>query len=324
MKLLPFVNKPLEEIEIVGNENTGLLYLVKRHGVTPNENPSDFQEQQKKQQKFLLKLTQRIKELAREEGVPVSEMRKRVMGAAAPEEKSAEKEGSTAVEVVDTDEQQMFDYLDEDTAELLFNLQEDKANLAIRAATYMLQYRVVYPIVTLNNVVAGTKSLQIESPQAPIAAHTSIRFSPSRFAEVVEMLVPTTDSGETLRIDELPFELKEGAVGFLCQPGTRKLQVGYADWEEQDTRDSLSEEMIALLFNFYQKEAGIVADFDDTDGENSDEAVDGEEPGNLLSPSNEPLLTIPSTGETSTTDSNGSESETSGSTTKTLETSPVG
>ena len=59
MKLLPFVNKPLEEIEAVGNEITGLLYLVKRHGVTPNENTSDFQAQQKKQQKFLLKLTQR-------------------------------------------------------------------------------------------------------------------------------------------------------------------------------------------------------------------------------------------------------------------------
>lgn len=320
MKLLPFVNKPLEEIEIIGNENTGLLYLVKRHGVTPNENPSDFQEQQKKQQKFLLKLTQRIKELAREEGIPVAEMRRRVMGSAAPE-KAAVEDGATAIEVVDPDEQQMFDYLDEQTAELLFNLQEDKANLAIRAATYMLQYRVVYPIVTRNNVVAGTKTLHIESPQSQIEAHTSIRFGPNKFAEVAETLVPTFGSEETLLVDELPFELKEFDVGFLCQSGTRKLQVGYSDWTEQDTRDSLSEEMIALLFNFYQKEAGIVADLDETNEEESDTPEDA---GNVLNSSNEPLQMTLSIGEISTTDSNGSESETSGSATEILETSLAG
>lgn len=321
MKLLPFVAKPAEEIEIVGNENTGLLYLVKRHGVTPNENPSDFQAQQKKQQKFLLKLTQRIKELAREEGVPIAEMRKRVMGAVAPE-KSAEEDGLTTVEVVD-DEQQMFDYLDEDTAELLFNLQEDKANLAIRAATYMLRYRVVYPIIPLSNVVAGSKQIFIESPQVSIEAHTSIKFGPSRFAEVNETLIPAYGSGETLIVDELPFQLKESEVGFLCEPGTRKLQVGYPEWSEQDTRDSLSEEMIALLFNFYQKEAGIVADLDESsDGKESE--------GNAslnktLSPvSNEPSQTTPSTGEISTTDSNGSESEMNGSAPKVLETSLAG
>ena len=318
-KLLPFVNKPAEEIEIVGNENTGLLYLVKRHGVTPNENPSDFQEQQKKQQKFLLKLTQRIKELAREEGVPIHEMRKRVMGATAPE-KPADEEGSTTVEIVDSDEQQMFDYLDEQTAELLFNLQEDKANLAIRAATYMLQYRVVYPIIPLNNVVAGSKQLLIESPQAPIEAHTSIKFGPTRFAEVTDTLIPAYGSGETLSVDELPFQLREGEVGFLCEPGTRKLQVGYPDWTEQDTRDSLSEEIIALLFNFYQKEAGIVADIDET----GDETDTSEDEGNLLNPSSEPLPMSPSTGETSITGSNGSGSETNDSATKTLATSQLG
>ncbi len=315
MKLLPFVNKPLEEIEIIGNENTGLLYLVKRHGVTPNENPSDFQEQQKKQQKFLLKLTQRIKQLAREEGVPVHEMRKRVMGAAAPEEKPANEEGATAVEVVDSDEQQMFDYLDEDTAELLFNLQEDKANLAIRAATYMLQYRVVYPVVLASNAVAGSKTLNIESPQSPIDAHTSVRFGLNKFVEIAETLIPTFGA-ENLSVDEIPFQLKQGDVGFLCQSGTRKLQVGYLDWTEKDTRDTLSEEMIALLFNFYQKEAGIVADIDETDTP--------EDEGNSLSLSNEQLQMNLSTGETSFTDFNGSGVLTKDSPTKTLVTSQAG
>ena len=319
-KLLPFVNKPAEEIEVVGNENTGLLYLLKRHGVTPNENPSDFQEQQKKQQKFLLRLNKRIKELAREEKVPVHVMRKRVMGAEAPE-KSADEEGSTAVEVVDTDEQRMFDYLDEQTTELLFNLQEDKAKLAIRAATYMLKYRVVFPIVSLSNAVPGSKNLFIESVQAPIEAGTVIKFGPTKFVKVTETLTPSYEAGETLIIDELPFELKEHDVGFLCIPGTRRLQIG-CDWIEEHTRDLISEELISLLFNFYQKEAGIVTDFDEA---NDEEGADSsEDEGNLLNPSNEPLPIPSSTGETSTTVSNGSESETNGSATKTLVTSQLG
>ena len=75
------------------------------------------------------------------------------------------------------------------------------------------------------------------------------------------------------------------------------------------------------MSSFYQKEAGIVADLDETDGENHDEI---ESEGNLLNPSNEQSQMTPSTGETSTIDSSGSEFETSGSTIKTLETSQAG
>ena len=200
MKLLPFVNKPLEEIEIIGNDRSGLLHLVSLKGVTPNENPTDFQQQQKKQQKFLLRLTQRIKQLAKDEGIPVAEMRKRVMGAIAPEDKQ-----DGQVEVVDDDENQLFDYLDEQTADLLFGLQEDKAQLAIRAATFMLKYRVVYPVVALSNAVAGSKAIHIESPQAPIEKNISIRFGPHKYAETTELLVPGLTQTDTLHVDELSF-----------------------------------------------------------------------------------------------------------------------
>lgn len=419
-KFLPFVNKPQDEIEVIGNDNTGLLHLIKRHGITPNENPSDFQLQQKKQQKFLLKLTQRIKELAKEEGVPVAEMRKRVMGgtiAKAGESKIKDyallvtdtrhldnpprnfeeavllyfdgrwklsvfneqgewsdidlfeseevtpeqvaigellllidkeikgfiqyphfhkvsqslksrvlKQVSVLIdepisaEVVDDDEQQMFDYLDEETAELLFNLQEDKARLAIRAATFMLQYRVVYPILVLNNTVAGSKTVNIESPLMTIDAGISIHFGGRKYLEVSQQLIPTFRHSEVLHVNETAFQLSENDTGFLCEPGKRELQKGYPDWTEDDTRTHLSEEMIALLFNFYQLEAGVIAEPpSDEDSENGDQ-----EEGNLLSPSNDQSPTTSSTGQTSTIDSNGSEFEMSGSTTGILETSQAG
>ncbi|EKU98040.1 hypothetical protein Lepto7375DRAFT_7299 [Leptolyngbya sp. PCC 7375] len=409
-KLLPFVNKPLEEIEIVGSDRTGLLHLVSLKGVTPNENPADFQEQQKKQQKFLLRLTQRIKQLAKEQNVPIKEMRKKVMGAMTPErtvidydlkvfgvernevspsgfretvclilvsdgwyvcvfdsnkvikrirldesnsnhqyllgyiennfkgfltypnEYQVSKQlkqrilksvsllsfESSDTEVVDDDENELFDYLDEQTAELLFSLQEDKARLAIRAATFMLKYRVVYPVVALANSVAGSKHIHVQPPQAPIEKNVSVRFGPHKYAETTELLVPGFNQTDTLHVDELPFEIKDGDVGFICQPGSINLKIGFPDWTEQDTRDNIPEELIALLFQFYQKEAGIVTDTDD-----SDDSVDNNE-GNLLTPSQNQLEQSPSTGDESTTDSNGLESQTNGSTAKTLETNPVG
>ncbi|MFG6101200.1 hypothetical protein U2F10_03030 [Leptothoe sp. EHU-05/26/07-4] len=415
-KLLPFVNKPLEEIEVVGSERTGQLHLVSLKGVTPNENPADFQEQQKKQQKFLLRLSQRIKQLAKEQSVPIKEMRKKVMGAMGPNSDPLAAYGvfvcaydeynalefSTEPGIIyflkiadswvirvhpdngsswktypvhqnlnlpayiaiqeylneqfnklsqwpvtqnlssdqinklkflvnrlqldiltqESDENELFDYLDEQTAELLFNLQEDKARVEIRAATFMLKYRVVYPVVALSNSVAGSRRINIQPPQAPIEKNVSVRFGPHQYAETTELLVPGLNQTDTLHVDELPFEIKDGDVGFICQPGSRNLKIGFPDWSEEDTRDSIPEELIALLFQFYQKEAGIVADLDTDDAEDSTGTPEDE--GNLLSPSNEPSQTLPSIGETSTTDSSGLESETSDSTTKILETSQVG
>ena len=408
-KLLPFVNKPLEQIKVVGNERTGQLYLSSINGVTPNENPADFQEQQKKQQKFLLRLTQRIKQLAKEQGVPVSQMRKKVMGAITPDANPLSKyqlfvssvEGvdadfsnksniiyflrlkdTWAIRVVpenpdewkviylnsltdsgaklhqylisefgqsktwpitesltddqvsklrfltarseipsiksiieSEDDDQLFDYLDEQTAELLFNLQEDKARLAIRAATFMLKYRVVYPIVSLSNAVAGSKALHIEAPQHPIGKNVSIRFGPRSYVETSEPMFPKTSQTETLHTSELLFQVNDGDVGFVCKEGSRDLLVGFPDWTENDTRDSIPEELIGLLFEFYQRESGAISDVEE-DG--------SEDEGNLLMPSQNQLEPNLSTGEESGIDSSSSMLETKGSTTRILETSQVG
>ena len=169
---------------------------------------------------------------------------------------------------------EIFDYLDEQTADLLFGLQEDKAKLAIRAATFMLKYRVVYPIISLSNSVAGSKAIHIQSPQTPIEKNTSIRFGPHNYAETIELLVPGLNQTDTLHVDELPFAIKDGDVGFICQPGSRNLNIGFSDWTEQDTRDEIPEELIGMLFEFYQKEAGIVADLDETE-DNSDDESEG-------------------------------------------------
>lgn len=409
-KLLPFVNRPVETIKVIGNDRTGQLHLVSLQGVTPNENPGDFQEQQKKQQKFLLRLTQRIKKLATDEGIPVPEMRKRVMGAMSPESdplnnyqifvssvRKSDPEFSKKSNIIyllrlqDTwvlkitpenndqntytyylnqysdgafvalqqylietygeskpwpvteslsteqlsklkflinklqlkeitdDDNQLFDYLDEETADLLFALQEDKAKLAIRAATFMLKYRVAYPVVAAESAMVGAKSLMIQVPQTAIEKNTSIRFAPNKYVESLEMVVPGLGEYESLIIDDLSFQIEENDTGFICDKGTRKLKIGFHDWEEKDTRDNLPEELISMLYNFYQIEAGILVESDENDEDEGDE--DG---GNLLMSSLNQLPQNQLTGETSTTDSNGLESQTVASHMKILETNPAG
>lgn len=304
MKNLPFVCSPKHKVVPVGNAEIGTLYLLSKGGITPNENPVNFQEQQRKQQRFLLKLNKRIQALAKEADVPVSVMRKKVMEADTAQ-KSAEDGALIEAEVDDSGGQGIFDYLDEETADLLFGLQEDKRAIAIRAATFMLSKRVAYPVKLKANALAGSQSLVIETPQSPIGEGSHVKFG-SSYVEVSKSLIPspTEDGSSVLGVRETLISLKDGDVGYLCAAESTSLKIGYPEWSEIDTKDYLSEELISALYDFYLTESGAVPE--------TDEPVEKLE----ISPS--------STGEKSTTDSSGSELETPVSTTKILETSPAG
>lgn len=309
MKNLPFVCKPTHKVVPVGNSEIGVLYLLSKGGITPNENPVNFQEQQRKQQKFLLKLNKRIQALAKEYDVPVGVMRKKVMESDASQ-KRAEDGALVDAEVDDNDGQGIFDYLDEDTADLLFGLQEDKRAIAIRAATFMLQRRVAYPVKLKANALAGSQSLVIETPQAPVGEGAHIKFG-SSYIEVSKSLIPspTEDNTSLLSVRETLTSLTDGDVGYLCEADSTGLKIGYPEWGVDDTRDYLGEELISALYEFYLKESGAVPENE----------VDTEAEGKSLTASSQSL-----TGARSSTGSSGLESATPGSVTKTLETSPVG
>jgi len=290
MKPIPFLAKrPKLMIVPVGTQLTGLVYLQKQGFITPNENPVDFQEQQKKQRQFFTAYNKRVKELSKELGLSQAEVRNKLAGLQTGDaDPDAPKDA-----IVDTGES-FLDYLDSDTLELMYQLQADARTLAIRAATYMLQHRAAVPVILREDAEPKARELKVEALTTPIGADDIIRFDDY----TVAVRGYANYSAETLEVKDTPIPLKKGVVGYLCDRESAQVKVGFLDWTVEDTENYIGEELIAELYRFYQIEAGEAAEVQ-LEGEVESEAL-GE-----LPTSTSPL----STGEGSTIDSSISESE---------------
>jgi hypothetical protein len=301
MKPIPFLAKrPKLTIIPVGTELTGVVYLQKQGYITPNENPVDFQEQQKKQRQFFTAYNGRVKQLAQELNLSQAEVRTKLAGLQTGEADP----DSPKDAIVDTGES-FLDYLDEKTLELMYQLQSDARTLAIRAATYMLQHRAAVPIVLREPAEPKARELKIEPLTTPIGADDVVRFGDYTFA----VRGYANYGSEVLEIKDAPIPLSKGEVGYLCDKATSQVKVGFPEWELRDTEDYIGEELIAELYRFYQIEAGEAAE-----AQLEGEEVESEDD---LGESTSPSLT----GDSFTLDSSGSESETSDSMQPTLETS---
>ena len=290
MKPIPFLAKrPKLTIVPVGTELTGVVYLQKQGFITPNENPVDFQEQQKKQRQFFTAYNKRVKELAKELNLSQAEVRTKLAGLQTGDaDPDAPKDA-----IVDTGES-FLDYLDSETLELMYQLQADARTLAIRAATYMLQHRAAVPVILRQDAEPKARELKVEPITTPIGSDDIIRFDDY----TVAARGYANYSAETLEVKDTPIPLKKGTVGYLCDRESSQVKVGFPDWTLTDTENFIGEELIAELYRFYQIEAGEAAEAQLEDaGE-----VETEELGEL---ENSPS----STGEGSTIDSSTSDVE---------------
>ena len=254
MKLIPFLAKrPKLEVIPVGSELTGFVYLQKQGFITPNENPVDFQEQQKKQRQFFTAYNGRVKQLAQELNLSQAEVRTKLAGLQTGD---ANPDGGEAI--VDTGES-FLDYLDEKTLELMYQLQSDARTLAIRAATYMIQHRAVIPVTLREDADAGVRQLKVDPISTPIGSGDILRFGDytviARGAANYNAMV--------IEVENTPIPLKKSDVGYLCDRENAQVKVGSSGWEIKDTEDNLGEELIAELYGFYQVEAGEAADIDE-------------------------------------------------------------
>ncbi len=78
MKKSPFsVNKKLEIVP-VGSVDSGVIYLLRRGGITPNESPVDLQEATRRQAEVTMILMQAVKNCSEKEGISQKEARERV------------------------------------------------------------------------------------------------------------------------------------------------------------------------------------------------------------------------------------------------------
>lgn len=284
MRVIPFLTKkPKIEIIPVGSDLTGYVYLLKRGFICPNENPVEHQEQAKKQRQFFTAYNKRVKDIAKEENMTPAAVRDMLSNLQAGER------GEVAVD----DGKSLLDYLDEQTLELMYTLQEDTRTLAIRAATFMLQYRAATPVVLKNDAEAGSRKLVVEPLSLPLGAGAKLRFDDYEI-EVRDF----ANIGETsVMVKDLPVPLKAAQVGFLCDSETSQIKVGFPDWTVEDTSSNIGEELIAELYRFYQVEAGEAAELEDVAELPEGEEVESDEAGEPQS----------STGVQSTSDSSTSD-----------------
>jgi hypothetical protein len=272
MKAIPFLAKrPKLTVIPVGSELTGVVYLQKQGFITPNENPVDFQEQQKKQRKFFTAYNGRVKELAKELNLSQAEVRTKLAGLQTGDaDPDAAKDA-----IVDTGES-FLDYLDESTLELMYSLQADARTLAIRSATYMLQHRAAVAVVLREDADPKSRELKVEPLSTPVGSEDIIRFYTEDGSYTVAARGFANYGSEVLEVKDTPCPFKKGAVGYLCDKESAQVKIGFPDWTVEDTENFIGEELIAELYRFYQIEAGEAAEATLEGSENEVESEAGE------------------------------------------------
>ncbi len=296
MKRNPFGQKQLEILP-VGNAQTGVIYLAKRNGITPAENPVDMQEAMTRQTEATLIFLQAVKNCAEQEGVSNADARKLIFP-----EKQAD---GTIAEGVD-----LYDYLAPKEAGRLIGLQEDARQVALQAATLFLQHRLVYPVIVTEDAKSKANQLTVEPLRFQVAGQNKFKFGDV----TIEATEEAGFDAEILMVGPLPRKIEAGEIGYLTDM-TGRIKIGDPDWTIEHTREFLMEPQIEAIYQFYQAEIGQAPATTD----------DGAE--NLTTPS-PALLTAstenPSTGRKSIGASKATELPTIDSTATTLATSPTG
>lgn len=314
-KFLPFLSQPKEEIVPVGNKDVGVLHLIKRWGIAPDENPVELQEGINKQVRLMLLVEKATKRFSEEKGISKGEARSKLF--AAPVKKADDGE-AVAVET-DADDISVYDYLDQAEVTELIGLQGDTDTVAIRAASLLIQHRVVYPVELLEDVPEsiGPVEAKVKPIGFDIPRESKLKFVHGFAATIVSTAGTVAKEGSEVIVLAGPkTALKAGWVGYLIDSETDKVKRG-ADWTEEDTKEYLTNTLIREIYNFYRAESGGLPDVEDLEetsaaGELTSTPLSGSPPENLL------------TGAEFISDSSTSVAETNGLAPVTLEVSPIG
>jgi hypothetical protein len=319
LKRSPFQSKQSKkmEFEAIGSDEIGVIYLLKRGGISPSENPQDMQEMIQRQAEATLIFLQGVRQLAERDGITTEQARERLFPTKEPPKTMNDGESSAIVlkepEIV-VDEVDLYDVLDPAQAKNLILNQENAREVAIRSATLFIQNRLLYPIVLTQDAKVKNTELSIEPLRFGVAIGNKFKIE----EVTIEVTEEADFDSESIAVSSLPQGFDAGTVGFLLD-ATGRPKTGDDQWTEEMTRKHLMEDQISLIYAFYQSEIGVKTDASDDD----------ETEGNLTSKtkslnSSSTSTESRSTGEKSTGESRAMGFGTSGSTPKTLETSPIG
>lgn len=333
----PFQCTPKPEIVRVGNHETGFIYLLKKNGLSPCENPVDLQKASRKQAQTTGLIYQAVKaysvrhqvseDVARQVVLSAkpnltyqdylspdsqqlhAELMKEAIRNYAERENVDKRQAKTLVyqamtPVINSTDVNLFDYLSPEQTSQYLELASDTRELPYRVATLMIKYRVAYPVIL-------SADAPIKSTVLPIlpAAFPMLKGDRVRLGDHIYTLADTVSLDEDVIsvVEPIPMAIASGEVGFWVNPKTNREVIGEPDWTEKQTFEELMEPQIQAIYKFYQSEIGELPDEEEAT-EDEEEATGSE--GNLiasLKPSTPTQPAPSSTGSKSSGDSNTSE-----------------
>jgi hypothetical protein len=310
MKHSPFQTKKrtVVEIEAIGDESTGIIYLAKRGGITPAENPVDLQQSIQRESESTLIFLEAVKGCALTHEISNAEARKRIFPEPIPDKTLPD---GTIVKGATPEGDDLYDYLEPREIAQLISLQSEGREVALQAATLFIQRRMAYPIVVTQDAEAKSDRIEIEPLRYQVATGNNFKFGDT----IISASESVGFDAEALLTTQLPRELSAGEVGYLLEGVSGQIKIGDPNWTLEDTRSYLQESQINAIYEFYLSEIG----------RGTVKKGDGEE--NLRTPllsSQSTSSESQSTGVKSIGASKGTASVTIDSTPKTLATSQTG
>lgn len=342
-KFNPFNKKSQEKFVPVGNEDTGVIYLLKRGVLVAKENPVEDQEQDRSQGKLIKIMRSVYREVAKVRGIPFNKV---------PE--LFQNRVVNGVEIVA--EEEIEDWLSESQKDEYFSLIAQSATRRKRATTLFIRHRLGYHVEIAEAAKPRAGDLIVKPLFYPLAIGDTLKFGSVR----VEVSQAAQPGDERVYINPLPQALEPGEIGFLLDPDTHKEKIGCLDkkapqlslahaaefasyleqygfnaiesqkvtrllnkwleeqtgWTSSDT-DELEEGQINEVFGFYQSELGL-----DVEEEPTEEGKPQAEPTGTTQPSIDSSSPNLLTGSNAGSESSPTESQTQSLTLTTLETVP--
>ncbi|NEP57906.1 MAG: hypothetical protein F6K31_12925 [Symploca sp. SIO2G7] len=232
---IPVLKKKKPSIVPIGSEETGYIYLQKRHHCVSGER-MEIDEYEIKQMQGQVVLDRLARKICEDKGVN----RDYAMSLIFPKEDEVASQAE--------DEQNILLQYPEEMEQLV-SLRIPANKLKAVVATVFIQRRVAYPVQLVKAAKLNQSGLAI----APAAFHIKDG-AVIKFGSCLTTALLNHDLGaETLSVEEISESLAADTVGFLYDPSTQSEIVGATEWTFEQTND-LDENLIELIYEFYQRE----------------------------------------------------------------------
>jgi hypothetical protein len=241
IKFNPFGKQTTTLVPVTQHENGRKVWFAKQQ-ITPDTNPVDLQELQRKQARISSLLFVAGNELSRQKDITTEDARKMFFPQTLPNPKYGEASQPKSIQV--EAELNFIDYLSEAQLEEFLMLQNEAAALPVLSATVFLQNRLAFDMPVS---IGGTGSMKTEGLWFELAPGDRVKFG-DKTVTVLSVDESGTDFAEVKFSESTSVSM--GEVGFLVD-AKGDYVLGDSSWDEAQTRSVLSVSQINAIYQFY-------------------------------------------------------------------------